>query len=173
MAAHGKVIVVSLKNHFSNISGDAGGTFICPKGMALTNRTPCIPYGEEIYDTILTPTHGWIPFRQYNIPSRDFGKHPQEVGCAAAIEDLAYAARAGPAFATNNDGSPSGAPPNTTVTWEGQHVVSLAAFMMAMEAGSYFSSGLHWGDDGNAVWWLVNPQHTQCFSHLSFNNFIP
>ena len=79
----------------------------------------------------------WIPFREYNIPSRDFGKDnatAQWDGCAAAIEDFAIEAiQSAGAFACNNDGAM-----NSTVmpsqfgnlSWAEQHQVSLAAFMM-------------------------------------------
>ena len=165
MAAHGKVITVSLKSHFSNVS-DAGGARLCPKDMALTNRTPCLPYGEEKYFEILGPTKGWIPFRQYNIPSRDFGDTSRNAstaeGCAAAIENLKYEGQCGPSFATNKDGAPDGG------MLQGQHDVSLAAYLLAAQPGSYFSSGHGWSDDappckpsnpdcgyttGNMVWW--------------------
>lgn len=156
MAAHGKVIVVSLKNHFGNVS-DQQGARLCPPGMAKTNRTPCYPFPEDYYFDVLGSTGGFIPFRQFNIPSRDFGDAAHggndTIGCAAAVENLAIEAKSGPAFATNNDGAPSGGPPNSTITWHGQHLVSLAAFMLAAEEGSYFSSGHGWTDDGNTFWW--------------------
>ena len=34
---------------------------------------PTDPYGEEKIFEVLGPTGGFIPHRQYNIPSRDFG----------------------------------------------------------------------------------------------------
>jgi hypothetical protein len=46
MAAHGKVVTVSLKTHFSNIS-DQQGQYLCDKDMSDDNTTSCIPYGEE------------------------------------------------------------------------------------------------------------------------------
>ena len=36
---------------------------------------------------------------------------------------------------------------NSTCMWQ-----SLAAFMLGMEAGSYFGSGLHWTDSGWHYW---------------------
>jgi hypothetical protein len=163
MAAHGKVLVVSLKSHFADLAGgDAGGEAnLCPPGMDRDNRTRCWPLGgEAAYFDALGATRGWIPFRQYNIPSRDFGKDGggaggnTAVGCAAAIEDLAAEGARGPSFATNNDGAPDDATfPNSTLTHRGQHLVSLAAYMLAAAEGSYFSSGSGWSDAGNMVWW--------------------
>ena len=124
MAAHGKVVTVSLKTHFSNIS-DQQGQYLCDKDMSDDNTTSCIPYGEEkvcqcyhletmqrrdfcLYHCttcacsgilssrtyanceilpcvclvfalttkvfeVLGPTGAFIPHRQYNIPSRDYG----------------------------------------------------------------------------------------------------
>merc|ERR1711871_1558990 len=76
------------------------------------------------------------------------------VGCAAAIEDLKYESEFGPAFATNNDGAPDGG------RLQAAHNVSLAAYLLAAQTGSYFSSGHRWSDDpppgyktGNMVWW--------------------
>ena len=65
----------------------------------------CFPYGEEVLFEIMGDTP-WIPFREYNIPSRDFGKSNatvQPYGCAAAVENFALEAARGPAIACNND----------------------------------------------------------------------
>eukprot|EP01052_Picozoa_sp_SAG31_P038574 SAG31_NODE_5180_length_2695_cov_2.182203_2_plen_141_part_00 len=72
MAAHGKVVAVSLKTHFANIS-DQQGQYLCPSEMQPSNTTPCMPFGEEKVFEILGPTGAFIPHRQFNIPSRDFG----------------------------------------------------------------------------------------------------
>jgi len=41
---------------------------------------------------VLAPTRGFIPFRQFNIPSRDFGEHADNgsdmVGCVTAVLNL-------------------------------------------------------------------------------------
>ena len=34
----------------------------------------CFPYGEEVLFELLGSSVVWMPFREYNIPSRDFGK---------------------------------------------------------------------------------------------------
>lgn len=123
----------------------------------------CFPYGEDVLFEIMGDTL-WMPFRQYNIPSKDFGKinaTAQLDGCAAAIEDLSMEAKRLPVQVCNNDGAtnktvfPS---PYGPLSWYEQHQVSLAAYMMAMEEGSYFSSGKHWDDDGWHVWW---PEYDQ------------
>ena len=40
MAAHGKVVTVSLKSHFSNVSDDQGSV-LCDPNMAEDNTTDC------------------------------------------------------------------------------------------------------------------------------------
>ena len=85
----------------------------------------------------------------------------QARGCAAAIIDHAMEARSGGAtIACNNDGAPGafegkpgfGVGPYGNITYLGQHRLSLAAFMMGMESGSYFGSGMHWTDAGWHEW---------------------
>ena len=94
------------------------------------NTTACMPYGEELVFAMLGATRGFIPHRQFNIPSRDFGDHAHhgvdKDGCAAAIENLQAEASYGPTLITNNDGYPTGgSAKNSSVTWAGQHNVSL------------------------------------------------
>lgn len=159
-----KVLTFSLKDHFSSITktggGTSGGTLCDP---SLPDDTPaigmgCFPYGEEVLFEHMSDTF-WMPFREYNIPSRDFGKEngtAQKDGCAAAIQDFAMEARLRPSFACNNDGHPNTTAfptPFGNLTFEEQHQLSLAAFMMGMEIGSYFGSGMHWDDIGWHVWW--------------------
>ena len=118
--------------------------------------------GEDVLAEIMGSTWGpngsFVPFREYNIPSRDFGKGnsatmdaatlrlAQARGCAAAIEDHALEARRGAGtIICNNDGAPGpvngsagfGPGPYGNITYLGQHKISLAAFMMGMEKGSY------------------------------------
>ena len=83
----------------------------------------CFPYGEDVLAEIMGDTWGgsngtFVPFREYNIPSRDFGKGDSKTmdpatlklaqarGCAAAIVDHAIEARRGSTIACNNDGAP-------------------------------------------------------------------
>ena len=83
----------------------------------------CFPYGEDVLAEIMGDTWGgsdgaFVPFREYNIPSRDFGKGDSKTmdpatlklaqarGCAAAVVDHAIEARRGSTIACNNDGSP-------------------------------------------------------------------
>ena len=141
---HNKVLTFSLKDHFSSIpktgGGTSGGTLCDP---SLPDETAalgmgCFPYGEEVLFEHMGSTL-WMPFREYNIPSRDFGHDnvtAQKDGCAAAIEDFAMEARRRPSFACNNDGYPNTTAypsPYGNLTREGQHQMSLAAFMMGME----------------------------------------
>ena len=61
-----------------------------------------------------------------------------------------------PSFACNNDGAQNSTvipTPYGNISWQSQHELSLAAFMMGMEEGSYFGSGRHWDDPGWHVWW--------------------
>lgn len=189
LQSHGKVLTFSLKDHFSNITHTGGGTSggtLCdptPDPSVSVHGLQCFPYGEEVLVNIITngdaaysysTRHAadgpdaesdppspvvWMPFREYNIPSRDFGKDnatAQWYGCAAAIEDHAYEARRLPGMTCNNDGSfnattfPS---PFGNLSWYEQHKMSLAAHMLGMEEGSYFESGMHWDDIGWHVWW--------------------
>eukprot|EP00039_Didymoeca_costata_P033182 m.41073 g.41073 ORF g.41073 m.41073 type:complete len:476 (-) comp9736_c0_seq1:21-1448(-) len=175
LGEHGKFLTVSLKTHFSSIiktgGGTSGGT-LCDPTESPTNiyneSAGCFPYGEEVLYSILGDDRlHFIPFREYNIPSRDFGKGDdtmspnerrtvQADGCSAAIIDHAMEAQRGPTIACNNDGNSTGGPgpsPYWNITWMEQHAMSLGAFMMGMEEGSYFGSGLHWSDIGWHQWW--------------------
>lgn len=80
----------------------------------------------------------WIPFRQYNIPSKDFGK--DALGCAAAIENTKIES-ALPTFICCNDANKSA---------DGGYGldVSLAAYLMNANNNSYFGPGLHWANEG-------------------------
>ena len=76
--------------------------------------------GEDVLAEIMGSTWGpngsFVPFREYNIPSRDFGKGnsatmdaatlrlAQARGCAAAIEDHALEARRGAGTAPGRAG---------------------------------------------------------------------
>jgi len=165
----GKILTFSLKDHFSSIHKTGGGTsggLLCDP--SIPNDTPvmgnpCFPYGEEVLFEIMGEVP-WMPFREYNIPSRDFGKDnltAQWDGCAAAIEDLALEARQKPTFACNNDGAKNDTlipTPFGNITFREQHYFSLASFMMGMEEGSYFGSGMHWDDIGWHTWW---PEYTK------------
>ena len=162
MAAHGKVVAVSLKTHFGALS-DQQGMRICPADIAPHNTTPCMPFGEEKVFEILGPTRGFVPHRQFNIPSRDFGDAAHggsnEVGCVTAVLNLQRGAQLGPVLVTNNDGGlGSGVGKNgEKVDWYKAHNVSLAAFLLAMETQSYFGSGMHWTDAGwNTPWHMYS-----------------
>jgi hypothetical protein len=107
-----------------------------------------IPQSHWQVFEVLGPTGGFIPHRQYNIPSRDFGDAAHggsdADGCVAAIVDVSYAAAYGPTLITNNDGGPQLSEPSSkggTFSPLAAHNTSLAAFLMAMDEGSYFGSG--------------------------------
>jgi len=159
MAAHGKVVTVSLKSHFSTIL-DQQGMALCPAGMSPSNTSRCMPYGEEKIFEVLGSTRAFIPHRQFNIPSRDFGDAAHggsdERGCVVAVLNLQQEAQRGPTLITNNDGGEYSSPSSKTgkmIDWWKAHNTSLAAFLMGMERQSFFGSGMHWADDGwNTAW---------------------
>jgi hypothetical protein len=159
----GKFLTVSLKAHFSSITETGGGTsggIICDPSETdslIYNFTArrkncydqqwcdCWPYGEDVLAEIMGETWSrsgsFVPFREYNIPSRDFGKGnaktmdaatlklAQARGCAAAVVDHALEARRGSTIACNNDGAPGlvngsagfGLGPYGNITFLGQH----------------------------------------------------
>eukprot|EP00947_MAST-08B_sp_MAST-8B-sp1_P003084 g3084.t1 len=166
LQANGKILTFSLKDHFSTIprtgGGTSGGTLCDPAVPAdrpvSEGGVGCFPYGEEVLFDIMDGVQ-WMPFREYNIPSRDFGDAnltAQWDGCAAAIEDHALESRRLPTVTCNNDGAMNTTlypTPFGNLSKQGQHQISLAAHLMGMEEGSYFGSGLSWDDDGWHVWW--------------------
>ena len=159
MAAHGKVVAVSLKTHFSALA-DQQGLVLCPAGMAAHNTSRCMPYGEEKVFEVLGPTRAFIPHRQFNIPSRDFGDAAHggsdAKGCVNAVLNLQMEAGRGPTLITNNDGAPyssRSSKSGSMVDWFAAHNASLAAFLMGMGAQSYFGSGMHWADNGWDTAW--------------------
>ena len=80
-----------------------------------------------------------VPFRQYNIPSKDFGK--DAIGCVSAIENVAIESARGPRFICCNDA-------NKTADGGAGLNVSLAAYLMNANDDSYFGPGSHWANDG-------------------------
>ena len=54
MAAHGKVVTVSLKSHFSNVSDDQGSV-LCDPNMAEDNTTDCRALPDTLTRTAHTP----------------------------------------------------------------------------------------------------------------------
>lgn len=81
-----------------------------------------------------------VPFRQYNIPSKDFGK--DAIGCVAAIENVAIESARGPTFICCNDA-------NKTADGGAGLNVSLAAYLMNANDNSYFGPGAFRPDLGN------------------------
>jgi len=78
--ARGKYLTFSLKDHFSGeaTGGGTSGGVICdpaadPNAMWASQGSHCWPYGEEVLFEGMGDAV-WIPFREFNIPSRDFGK---------------------------------------------------------------------------------------------------
>ena len=124
---------------------------ICAADAAQSSMEPCCAFGEEKFAEIVGPFETnvsmYTPFRQFNIPSRDFGDAAHggndTLGCAAAVMDAAEEMSRGPAFYCNNDGWPNKTDGGVGVA---RHTISMAAYLMGAAEGSYFSSGLHWSD---------------------------
>ena len=155
MGSHGKVVTASLGSHLSSLTDlyYPAGTppEICAADAKPDSMEPCCAFGEEkFYDVIgpfLTNRSMFTPFRQFNLPSRDFGDaahHGNDtLGCAAAVVDAAQEMARGPGFYCNNDGWPNATDGGVEVA---RHNLSMAAYLMGAAEGSYFSSGLHWSD---------------------------
>eukprot|EP01051_Picozoa_sp_SAG22_P005002 SAG22_NODE_285_length_12974_cov_2.969087_3_plen_615_part_00 len=84
LSSHNKVLTASLGSHYSSLdasawtkSPDSEGGGTCPPGMADSAMASCCAGGEDVfYETIGAYECGgnmFVPFRQFNIPSRDFG----------------------------------------------------------------------------------------------------
>lgn len=98
-----------------------------------------------MYVFVFLKLHDWdfvpsaVPFRQYNIPSKDFGK--DAIGCVSAVENVAIESARGPTFICCNDA-------NRTADGGAGLNVSLAAYLMNANDNSYFGPGSHWANDG-------------------------
>jgi hypothetical protein len=133
----GKYFTVSLKNKFDSVPESE--TFPSEGSACLGGLQGRRKHGAEdiIYD--IMGDARWIPFRQYNIPSKDFGK--DAAGCVAAIENTAIESARGPSFICCNDANRS---------WDGGAGLnaSLAAYLLNANDGSYFGPGSHWANAG-------------------------
>ena len=134
----GKLFTVSLKQSF-----DALGP---PSVLFPSDGAKCVGSnqgtrrngGEDIIFELMQPAQ-WVPFRQYNIPSKDFGKG--SAGCVNAVENVRMEAERGPTFVCCNDA-------NKTMDGGAGLNVSLAAYLMNANERSYFGPGLHWANGG-------------------------
>jgi len=99
---------------------------------------PCSPYGEEVIYEILGDI-SWGPHRQFNFPSRDFGK--DTVGCVAALQTIIGQGLRGPQFETCNGCN------HTDAAGQAMFNMSLAAFLVGAQPGSYFGAGVHFHAD--------------------------
>lgn len=118
LSPSGKVLTASLGSHFSNLTSrfypphSTAGNPICPPDAPPDTMEPCCGYGEEVFYQATGPYECgqsmFTPFRQFNIPSRDFGDGAHggndTLGCAAAVEDAIAEMQHGPAHYCNNDG---------------------------------------------------------------------
>lgn len=99
-SAHGKPFIVtpSLKDHLGADPDGDDGTPMCRPGMPMWQR--CAPYGEEVLYAVMGAAAVWAPHRQFNFPSRDFGKDP--AGCIAAVQTVIGQGRRGGQMLTCN-----------------------------------------------------------------------
>lgn len=134
----------SLKSHLGRQDNFFDGSPLC---NASSGMKPCSPYGEEAIYDIMGDTP-WAPHRQYNIPSRDFGKDSH--GCASLVVTTIGQGRRGPQLATCNGCNVS------TTQGHASFNVSFAAFLMGVEVGSYFGAGEHFHNDTS--WDFAWPQ---------------
>eukprot|EP01048_Picozoa_sp_COSAG05_P013707 COSAG05_NODE_1482_length_4755_cov_52.621564_2_plen_518_part_00 len=147
----GKFFTVSLKNKFDSMPESA--TFPsagsrCKGGLQAGRRHGA----EDIIFELMGNDTRWIPFRQYNIPSKDFGKDSD--GCVAAILNTAIEAGRGPSFICCNDANK---------TWDGGAGLnaSLAAYLLNADDDSFFGPGSHWANAGWDPVYSDFPQLTQ------------
>jgi len=154
LGKHGKVLTASLGSRYANLSefypAGSGMPQLCAADAAPSSMEACCAFGEEKFYKVIggnTDKQWFTPFRQFNIPSRDFGDASHggndTLGCAAAVENAAAEMLRGGGFYCNNDGWPNATDGGVQIS---RHTVSLAAYLMGAQKDSYFSSGLHWAD---------------------------
>jgi len=131
------MVTPSLKNHFpsQNYEGPVGEDGRAPCNETTPMSVPCAPYSEDVLYEIMGEEVLWGAHRQFNVPSRDFGKDP--AGCQALVQTAIEEAKRGAAFFTCNDCD------NTTAAGHTAFNASFAAYLMAVEKGSYFGAGVH------------------------------
>lgn len=126
------IVTPSLKNHFGVDPNGDDGKPMCNDSTPM--NISCAPYGEEqIFEMMGSAL--WGPHRQFNIPSRDFGKNAE--GCASAVRTVMEEAKRGPMFITCN------ACNHSTVDGVAMFHASLASFLIGAQPGSYFGAGVH------------------------------
>jgi hypothetical protein len=130
------LVTPSLKDH---LGYDPDGDDSHPSCNATTPMdVACAPYGEEvIYEQLGDAL--WAPHRQFNIPSRDFGKDSE--GCAALARTVIAQGQRGPQMLTCNgcnQSSPEG---------RAMFKTTFAAYLIGAEKHSYFGAGTHFHND--------------------------
>lgn len=138
-------VTVSLKDHLGQDPEGDDGFPLC--NATSRPEQACYPYPEEVlYDVInsVGPNvhRQWAPFRQWNIPSRDFGK--QTAGCVAAVHTAIGQGQRGSQLMCCN------ACNQTTTAGLAEFAVSFASFLMGANNGSYFGAGVHF--HANTAW---------------------
>lgn len=137
--ANGKVLIVSLRDHFANTS--------LPVGLDHTKST--CPYPEDVLFDALDGTV-WVAHREYH--PNEWRKPARGVdaatACATTILDWAYEARAAPAslWCTYDIEC---TPANATCE---PFAASLAMFLLGMEANSYFGASGGYNDWPTEEW---------------------
>jgi hypothetical protein len=141
----GKHFTVSLKQSFDSVASRSASfppeSKACKGGLQGARR-----FGAEdiIFDIMKGEGNeqaaAWFPFRQFNIPSKDFGK--DAAGCVAAIENVKLeTAGDQPSFICCNDA-------NKTRDGGAGLNLSIAAYLMNANNNSYFGPGSHWSNNG-------------------------
>lgn len=130
------VVTPSLKDH---LGYDPDGDDSQPMCNASTPMDmACAPYTEEvIYEQLGNAL--WAPHRQFNIPSRDFGKSSE--GCAALARTVIGQGQRGPQMLTCNGCNQS------TPLGRAMFKASFAAYLIGAEKHSYFGAGTHFHND--------------------------
>eukprot|EP00729_Bicosta_minor_P010779 gene10779-471_t len=139
LGSHNKVVTASLGSHYSNLTefypeGYTTGGMVCAKDAPLDSFSSCCGYGEDYLAEVVGPfvpgESMFAPFRQFNIPSRDFGDAAHggndTLGCAAAVIDAEIEMASGPAFYCNNDAWPNTTDGGVAVA---RHNLSMAAYL--------------------------------------------
>ena len=146
------LVTPSLKDHLGYDPDGDDSHPLC--NLSTPMGVPCAPYGEEaIYDVIGDDL--WAPHRQFNIPSRDFGKDSE--GCAVLARTVIGQGQRGPQLLTCNGCNQS--------TAEGRQMftTTFAAHLIGAERHSYFGAGTHFHN--NSAWDYAWPDLQKPIGH--------
>lgn len=130
------LVTPSLKDHLGYDPDGDDSRPVC--NISTPMGVGCAPYSEEaIYEQFEDAL--WAPHRQFNIPSRDFGKDSE--GCAALARTVIGQGQRGPQLLTCN------ACNQTTPEGRAMFKATFAAYLIGAEKHSYFGAGTHFHND--------------------------